>query len=96
MTGAEVDTSLALALEAVFEEEQACESVEHLTRPEGHAGTAQWYVHVKHECGYDVVKAYCGKFMRVLYQPDAIAICGGCGVELPVSEVVQRITRIGA
>jgi hypothetical protein len=89
-------TALELALAAVFDEEQACESSEHLTRPEGHAGAAEWYVHVKHECGHDVVRAYCDKFKGMITLPTSLAICGGCGVELVASEVVQSTTRIGA
>lgn len=92
----EVGTALESALSALFNEERPCEAPEHLSWPEWHAGAAQWYVHVKHECGHDVVKAYCGKFMQSLYEPDALAICGGCDVELYVSEVVQGITRMGA
>jgi hypothetical protein len=88
--------ALDLALAAVFEEERECESPEHFSRPEGHTGTAEWYVHIQHECGHDVVKAYCGKFKGVLFLPETLAICGGCGVELPARKVVLNATKIGS
>jgi hypothetical protein len=97
MVDLEVDTSLEIVLSALFDEEQACESPEHFERPDGHAGAAQWYIHVKHEaCGHDVVTAYCEKFKRLITLPTTIAACIVCGVELYASEVVQSVTRIGA
>lgn len=91
-----VESALYLSLSALFDEERPCEQVEHSRWPEYHAGAAQWYVHVKHECGHDVVKAYCGKFKQALDDPDTLAICAGCSVELSASEVIQSTTRIGS
>ena len=87
---------LALALQAVFDEVRDCESPEHFTRPEGHAGIAEWYVHVKHDCGHDVVRAYCDKFKQMITSPVSVAICGGCGVQLPASIVIRNATRMGS
>lgn len=86
---------LALALSAVFEEEQACESMEHSVRPEGHAGAAEWYLHVTCKaCGHDVVKAYCAKFKHLMMLPNSIAICAECWAEAPAPEVVRSATKI--
>lgn len=96
MVDLEVDTSLEIALSALFDEEQACESEEHSRRADRHAGAAQWYIHVKHECGHNVVTAYCDKFKRTMEHPWMVAICRGCGVRLPASEIIQSATRIGS
>lgn len=84
--------ALDRALWAVFAAERDCEAQEHHSRPEAHTGLAEWYVHVKHDCGYDVVKAYCAKFKETLFLPDTPVICGGCGDDLYARQVVMRAT----
>ena len=99
MTGLSVEDYMALdkALAAVFEAEQDCESTEHFKRPDGHAGTAEWYLHVKHDaCGYNAVRAFCDKFKRLIMLPDSIAICSGCLVELNAREVIRSAIKIGS
>lgn len=88
--------AMDLALRAVFDEERDCESVDHFTRPDGHLGTAEWYVHVKHECGHNVVKAYCDRFVQVLSVPSTPVYCAKCMAETTAGEHVQSFTKIGS
>lgn len=88
--------ALATALQAVFDEERPCESPQHSTRPEDHAGAAQWYLHVKHECGHDRVWAACNRIKEVLLEPLAVATCSGCGKNTAAGLAVRSVTRIGS
>lgn len=91
-----MDTSLVLALAAVFDEERECESIEHGRRPEGHVGTAEWYVHTKYACGHEAVKAYCDRFKGLLFESGTVLICAECRHEQPAREVVRNATRLRA
>ena len=80
------------ALRAVWEAEQDCEHPEH-ERSDKHAGTAQYYVHIRHSCGLDLVEAVCGVWKGWL-DANIVVRCRECGVYVKSGEFVLRSTGI--
>jgi hypothetical protein len=82
-TALDIDFDIDLSLLVGPMDEIGCEHSAHDTQPQFHSdGPATHYIHIKHECGNDVVYAACARWVDIVRNRALTYRCAKCRVRL--------------